>query len=135
MPVTKAISEAWFFYTDNPLLWWDHSREKRGAVLLVRDVSDCDGCRPSLFLDPCRRLLGRGTIAICADDRRPLSSCEHCDRPTVSDRRVRVIRRLRAGADDQHAPPGETLTSHRSNPGTPGSRCTPSELKVNATKW
>ena len=106
-----------------------------GTVVLRRDVGDDDAGFAAIAADQLRRLACRGLVAIGADHRCAFARGEHRDRPAVPDRRVRFVGRLGARSDHEDAAAGEAPVAHPLNPGTPGSRCTPSEFSVKATRW
>jgi len=112
-----------------------NGRSQQEASVLGRDVAD-DHLALALLLGDHRHGLGRRiAVAVSAQHGCALAGSQHRDRPPVADRRVRVGRRLGASTDHEDAPAGQTRLAHRSKPGTPGSRCTPSEFSVIATMW
>ena len=114
--------------------------DDRGAVVVGRDVADEHARGPAFALDQAAVSSAASAVAVGAHDRRAFARREHRDGAAVADRRLGVVGALRAGADDEDAPAGEPRSGRRcghgpSSPATPGSRCTPSEFSVNATRW
>src|SRR3954466_4897079 len=109
--------------------------DERAAVVLRRDVTDEHVGVTAFAGDPLRRLLAGLLVAIGTQNRCSLARRQHRDGAAVADGRVLVIRWLCARSDHEHALALEPRPAHPSNPGTPSSRCTPSEFSVYDTRW
>ena len=113
-----------------------HDRLDEAVTLVFARHVGHENRRLAAFADdPLRRLVRGLGVAVSTQDFGTLSGREHGDGAAVADGRVLVVRWLRTGADDEDPLAGQPRRSHPSNPGTPGSRCTPSEFNVNDTKW
>src|SRR5207248_3050305 len=106
----------------------DHARASVG----IADVGHDDLDAAAFTLDETRGLRGRLPMQICARDHRAFARREHGDRATVADRRVGVVGALRARADDEKPPAGETRGHRLTVTGRAQSVCTSRSVRFPA---